>query len=319
MLKPHLCWAFFLYFVISYVPAQAGARDLTYFHHNSHQINFVTVKNTSPEPQDLWILIYEKKFIEEVHVEIPALSKKTLDLTEFKKQNQEVALLTKSDLLKVLGDWSLRSSTLYQNALPLQSPKKIEITNLSWQAQKIEIQYFNSKNEILFSENFTSQNYMQTQTVNFKSVPLLSYIQVKAQFPLYIHASTNFKPEIDLETPHAKDQIQFLAEYEEGSQFIISLTDPELIARARGEILNPSGLIIFGDLSLNLNGENRNPAISHQPKWSWSLQKVTALEPLAADWCQVYPEMLERMLSVLLEQEKVCFRGSRLLRELTQP
>ncbi|MFN8846544.1 MAG: hypothetical protein ACK5W9_06805 [Bdellovibrionales bacterium] len=315
MLQPHLCWALILSIAVFTAPLSSWARDLTYFHHDSHLINSLTVQNTSPVAEDLWLLIYEKKFIEEIHFEIPHYSKKTIFVSDYKTANQQISLLTKSEFIKTSGAWSQNSSTAFRSTQNLTLKDSVEITNLGLRPQALELLYKNSENEIILKETLMSLEHLNTQSVKLKILNNFKSLEIKALYPLYIHPSTNLIPTQDKEPVIPVDQVQFLAEYEPGSQFIIGLTDPELIEKARQEIRNPQGLIIFGELSLNHLKWNKNPSLHHQPRWSWSLQKVTSLEPLAADWCQVYPEMLERMLSVLLDQVQVCFRGSQIIAE----
>jgi hypothetical protein len=315
MRQPHLCWVLFLILATFSVDSQTWARDLTYFHSHSQRIQTLSLQNTSPDPEDLWLLIYDEKFIEEVHFEIPPLSKKTISVSNYKNSQQQMSLLTKSDSLKIAGAWSQNSSTAFNSTAAFKIEAPMEITNLGLHPQTVEITYLNAKKEVLLRESIQSLNYMVTQNLKLKILSGFKFLEIKSLYPLHIPLSAHVIPSAENQVRPPLDQFQFLAEYEPGSQFIITLSDPELIEKARQEIKNPKGLIIFGELSLNHLKWNRNPSLPYQPRWSWDLQKITSLEPLAADWCQVYPEMLERMLSVLLDQVHVCFRGSRIIAE----
>ena len=318
MKKPHLCWAIQLILMLFLGTNLAWSRDLTFYHSDSHRIENISLKNTSSDYQDLWVLIYEGQFIEEIHFEIPPYSKKNISLKEFKNSNQEIALLTKSDSFKFSEGWSQNTSTLFKFINSQNPHKNIQITNLSFSPQQLEIQYYDINKNLLLVQKSTSLGLLKSQHLELKNVARLHSIEIKSKFPIFLHPSTQFYPEID-DLRNPSDKVQFLVEYEEGSQFVVQISDSKLIERARNEIQNPQGLIVFGDLSLNLSGNNRNPSLQHQPKWSWELKNVTGLEPLAADWCQVYPEMIERMLNLILEQEQVCFRGARVIKELNYP
>ncbi len=321
----HLRLGFFLIIAIILQSFPSLAQDFVYQSPQTESSYQVQVVNKSNETQPVWVLFYQDEFIEEHHFEVPALTQKQLSLYGLKKPNWNFAVLTKSLLVSPIetnpnlkSTWAWSQTTRYELKIKLQKELNLNFFNLYVEKQKISLTYLDAKSVVIKKSEFHSASFRQSLT-RLEALPLgTARLVIESDAPIQVTTSEAIAPQIATSRKASTAFTYFLVQNNSGgSTFIAPIDDPELIARAKQEIINPQGYIVFADVELNTTQANRNFSMSTKPYWSWSIKKVTGLSQIGADWCQAYPEMIERMLHGFLRQQKVCFRGQRIIRELS--
>ena len=294
------------------------ARDYVYQNPDTQNAYQVQVQNKTNTVQPIWILFYEDEFLEEHYFDIPAGTTKNIQLDGLKKPAWSFSVLSKSKyVLPTAQNWEWSPSTRYEMKLKNQKEIALKFFNLYLTKQKVKMTYVNLAGETLsYSEFYTAsfrQNISRLEKVPFGASRLI----MESEAPIQISSSENFMPAIDKQRIAPSSFKYFLVQGgTDGTNFVAPIDDPALIQRAREEILKPQGYIVFANIELNVNQPNRNFSSPEKSYWSWSIKKVTGMSQIGADWCQAYPEMIERMLHGFLKQESVCFRGQRIIREL---
>lgn len=294
------------------------ARDYVYQNPDTQNTDRVQIENKTGSSQPIWILFYEDEFLEEHSFDIPAGAMKTIQLDGLKKPHWNFSVLTKSKAVApVAANWEWSPSTRYEMKLKTQQEISLKFFNLYVAKQKVKMTYFNAAAEVLSENEFYTASFRQNIS-RLEKVPAgASRLIIESEAPLQITSSENFAPAVDKQRVAPTNFKYFLVQGgSDGTNFVAPIDDPALIQRAREEILKPQGYIVFADIELNVNQPNRNFASPEKSYWSWSIKKVTGMSQIGADWCQAYPEMIERMLHGFLRQENVCFRGQRIIREL---
>ncbi len=328
--------AFIMTILVFFQSLSVLARDFVFQNSETQTLTQVQILNKTREIQTVWVLFYEDEFIEEHSFDIPANSIKRLDLEGLKKPNWNFSVLTKSlsvapvsnqnfknlyslSLLNTSnsGKWEWSSQTRFEMKLKNQKEVDLHFYNLYVEKQKVTLTFINSANEVLQKTHFYSASFRKklsrSEMVPFGSSRLI----VETEAPVQLLSSEIFMPVIDTQRPVEHHFKYFLVQNGRGgSTFVAPIEDLDLILKAREEILNPQGYIVFAEIELNKNQANRNFSSPEKPYWSWAIKKVTGMSQVGADWCQAYPEMIERMLHRFLRQESVCFRGQRIIREL---
>lgn len=101
--------------------------------------------------------------------------------------------------------------------------------------------------------------------------------------------------------------------------FVIHLTDPEMIARARTVLANPnSEKIVVGEVKKGSGNHNRNLYSQDRAPWSWYVSRVTNFSDFASTACNGLPQIVEdRALSWVKDPGRICFWTYRLKREIS--
>lgn len=321
----HLRPGFFLIFaiILQYFPSLA--QDFVYQSPHTENSYQVQVMNKSQETQGVWVLFYQDEFIEEHHFEVPALTQKKLNLDGLKKPNWNFAVLTKSLLVSPLetnpnakSSWAWSPTTRYELKIKSQKELNLNFFNLYLEKQKVTLTFLNSRSAVIKKSEFHSASFRQSLS-RVEALPLgTARLVIESEAPIQVTSTEVIASAVATSRKVSAAFKYFLVQNGVGgSNFIAPIDDPDLIARARQEIVNPQGYIVFADVELNTTQANRNFSMPTKPYWSWSIKKVTGMSQIGADWCQAYPEMIERMLHGFLRQENVCFRGQRIIKELS--
>lgn len=303
-------------FVSLFIGVSSYSQDLVYHHPDSQSLTSLSIQNPHNESVSAWLLFYEGQYLDELEVVVPARSTRKVNLHEIKKDNWDVALITKRPV-RLPSDWKLQKNTFYEIDLLEENSLLVQYLNLSFKKQKIEITYFNANREVLKTESFTSAGVLKSLTRKEIHPEGARYLQVKSASSLMLQTKNPVRELIDSSREADPQAVHFLVSNGPGSSFVAPIKDPQLIERARAEIQKFQGYIVFANIDFNENQANRNFFSPAREYWSWSIREVTALSQIGADWCVAYPEMIERMLHNLVSQKAVCFRGQRIIRELT--
>jgi len=105
-----------------------------------------------------------------------------------------------------------------------------------------------------------------------------------------------------------------------GDNFVVTISSPEVIAKARELIKNPSvEKIVLGRIQKNHSGFNRNFDSANGSFWSWSVTDVTGFGDFGSTSCNGHPQMVEDRVDAWLENPgQICFWSYRIKRELSK-
>ncbi|MFN8790377.1 MAG: hypothetical protein ACK5Y2_02865 [Bdellovibrionales bacterium] len=314
-----LSWAFFG--LIMLWNSRSFAQDFFYNTPGSENLFEIKVENRSEDSEPLWIVFYENDYLEELSYEIPARSTQVIDLEGLKQPNWTFSVVTKSSLVRPVWSphsWQLRAHTRYQVDVKDQKAVSLQIFNLFLEKQKGVLRYTDTQGEVLQEKSILTAGFRKTIQQLETPPPGASLLTFESEQPLIITSDKKVNPLRDTRRPVPNQTKHFLVQNRNGGpSFVAPIEDPKLIAIARKEIQDPQGYIVFADLEINPQQPNRDFSSPTKNYWSWSIRKVTAMTQIGADWCHAYPEVIERMLTTFLTQQKVCFRGQRIIRELT--
>lgn len=102
--------------------------------------------------------------------------------------------------------------------------------------------------------------------------------------------------------------------------YIVSLTDPDLIAQARKQIENPKAFlprILIGKVSFGHGNFNRDFSNPSKAPWSWHIREVYRFAELASQECDGNPQMLEETLGAWVAASgTICFWSYRIVEEM---
>lgn len=320
----HLRPAFIVVILLVLQGIPSFARDYVFQNSNTEQKTSVQVQNKTKEVQPVWVLFYQDEFIEEHGFEIPANSVRTLNLDGLKKPLWNFAVLTKSLAVQPVGspvsdqaNWEWSPATRFEMKLKPTQELSLQFFNLYVEKQKVSLTYLNPHSEVVQKTEFHTASFRRNLSRNEIIPAGATRLVIESEAPIQVSSKEIIKPVIDGSRTVTSDFKYFLVQNGiGGTNFVAPIDDPALIRLARKEILDPQGYMVFADIELNKNQANRNFSSPEKAYWSWSIKKVTGMAQVGADWCQAYPEMIERMLHGFLRQESVCFRGQRIIREL---
>ncbi len=273
--------------------------------------------NKSTETQEAWILFYEGQFIEEQYLEIPPQALLTVDIRAWhpNPNRPDWAVLTKNSELELPTGWRRDKGSFFE--ITLNNPEEIQILNLFPQEQEIRLVYQNEKGQALETEIRTSPQYLKSENWQLSPPAGSQRLQIKAQANIMLQSKGQVQIQRDESRKPITNRVHFLVSGEDGSSFVAPIEDSKLITKAREEMKNPQGFMIFADLDLNNDEPNRNLVSKNREYWSWKIKRVTGLSQVGADWCFAYPEYIERMLHIWMNKKRACFRGQKIIRELT--
>jgi|GEM_PF-5923458 len=304
--------------VLAFSPASM-AEDLIYHASNSHEVSRFTIENQSFKDEEFWLLFYEDSFIEERHFEIRAQSKKTIQVSDYKQASWRMSVLTKSGQLKLSTHWQSQKSTQFEKSVIGIQTLILNPINLWKKPQNLTFEYFDSSNTLILKNQKTTAGYLMSKVIQMDVPAHAIKVRIKSDNLLTFPSrdQVGFLIDHSRELPPApKTTHYFLVSNGTYSSFVAPIRDPELVVKARQEILNFQGLMIFAEIDDNEKDPNRNLASPLKHYWSWKITEVTEMSQIGADWCQAYPEMIERMLDLMILQKQVCFRGQRIIKEL---
>lgn len=215
------------------------------------------------------------------------------------------------------GVLTYRKTNLEQNEVWLQ--------NLFTDENQFLIEYQNKKFQTLDTEVINLASLSST-SVLLKTNLAWSYFRVSAKnrFSAFnLNASGSEGPTL------VQPQTSFIdsnASYfligprtGSGDEFIVKITNPEMIVKAKNIIANPKlEKIVFGKIQKGFGGFNRNWSKKEKSFWSWSVSEVTNFADIASTACNGIPQVVEdRLSSWLQDPGKICFWNYRLKKEIS--
>jgi len=218
----------------------------------------------------------------------------TFNISFLAKKQLEVANLSalKNDIY--VFEYDLNHNLVTTQTFNLSS-REHKFINLETDAKTNSIQVFGSQNTKIFMKNKNSYVTPTHITVQ-KSVP-----ENNAVYFLI-----------------APRQVQNI-ETSKDDQFIVKITNPKLIEKARDQIKNKNlEKIIFGQVVLGHQGFNRNLGSKNKNFWNWSVSVVTNIADLGSTTCNGFPQLIEDRSEFWINNPgNICFWNYRIKKELT--
>jgi hypothetical protein len=228
-------------------------------------------------------------------------------------------------------------SEIYQ-ASPLQSGQwtfkkkvnlfshKIWIKNITTKPAIYTVSTYDSRHSLLKTWTLQFQSNEQKSIV-LKESDQWSYFKFSADTRatiFYLDHYKNIEPvQFNAFSPRDVDEngVYFEVQNREKNDdsFVIHLTDPVMIEKARSVLANPKSEKIvvgevkagFGNHNINLNSRDRAP-------WSWHVSRVSSFSDFGSTACNGLPQIVEdRAESWVQDPGRICFWTYRLKREIS--
>lgn len=292
------------------------------------------ITNRSSQPAEAWLQKFSPGLTEETELTLPAGSTREITI-ENKVQNATYSLLhfKKSGTVKTVfhcdnkiflstategGQFLFKKSVLEKNSLYLQ--------NLFFDKNTVQIEFLNDHLDVVQTEMavllpFEKLNYQFSEK---NSLWTSVRLQAENRFVAFQLSSTGsslaseVSPQPTATDPDAKyfvvsDRINPV------DSFIIKVTDPAMIAKAREQISQPKlEKIVFARIQKGHGQFNRNWSKPEKSFWSWSTLEVTNISDLGSTSCNGLPQAVEDRAELWInEPGRICFWSYRIKKELT--
>lgn len=214
------------------------------------------------------------------------------------------------------GLLTYRKTTLIQNEIWLQ--------NLFTGKNSFVIEYQNKKFQTVGTETI-SLDALTFTTVLLKTNLNWNYFKISAQNRYASFNLTTTGAEGPVLIQPQASAVELKASYflvgprtGTGDDFIVKITNPEMIQKAKSLIANPqSEKIVFAKVKKGYDGFNRNWSKKEKSFWSWSVAEVTNFADIGSTACNGMPQIIEdRLDSWLKDPGKICFWNYRLKKEI---
>lgn len=294
----------------------------------------VTVKNTSQQTGDILLQTWNHSLVTEMDYVLPAQGQVDISLTnDLADPDQDYSLLS----YEMAGTFSVATTCstfsaqansieggeIYFHVNP-QDTNQVYLKNLFAGTNVFLIEEVNLLGISVAAAQVATVDFRQSKTVAIKTHPETYYLKVSSlnrfsSFVLTEHSVISpslTKPQPSLASPLG---VYFLMGpmSGDGDQFIVNITDTNLIAQARAEITNPAK-ILAAQVILGHQGFNRNLASVEKSFWSWSTTTVTGFQKFGSAICNGSPQTVEDQIEKWAQAPgSICFWGYRVKKELT--
>jgi len=168
--------------------------------------------------------------------------------------------------------------------------------------------------------NFDSliQNPSEIKSCEIKSDYQLAvhFSQSKNKYTNYSYQKTNNK------NPKESGSVYFNVSDDSGYDFIIKLTDKDLIANARNQIKNKNAAmprLLVAKVDYGHGGFNFNLSDLYRNNWSWHVSQVYGFKDFGSTSCNGFPQYLQENLKSWIDYNNglICFWTFQVNKELT--
>lgn len=291
------------------------------------------VTNETNEEQSVWLQKFNPQLANETEFTIDAKSSRLIKI-EKTEINDRFSLLTFSNeneikALYQCGGQEIEATeheggqVIYQkNQI---SPNKLWLQNIYYTQNEISLEYLDEKYNLIRNSKISLKSgeslTLATPTdLNWKKIRISSTYKYLSYFISNnnIEKPTLVKPVESVLDPTAS---YFLvgSRHNTGDSFVVKITNPEMIAKARHLIKNPHlEKMLFATVQKDHHGFNRNLNTVTKTHWSWSTIEVTNFDDFGSIVCNGQPQALEdRVESWTQDPGKICFWDYRVKKELS--
>jgi len=291
------------------------------------------VTNTTNNDSSLWLQKFNAALTNETEYPVPAKSS-TLIKVEKTDPADRFSLLQFDQLnifkvSYVCGGEEIDATDIEGGVITYKKKSnndKIWLQNIFYADNSIKIEYLNSFSAVtdqveislktgasfsLVPQSKSDWSYLRVSSIN----KFISYYfnEAKIDKPFSVKALTS---EVDA-TAH-----YFLmapSRNTTNDSFVVKITDPDMIERARQLIKNPSlEKMMFATIQKDSQGFNRNFNNTTKTHWSWSTKQVTNFADFGSVICNGQPQAVEdRVESWTSDPGRICFWDYRVKRELS--
>jgi len=295
------------------------------------------VQNNSDSETRAWLQKFKSQLLEESEVRlarqqvtlIPVSAEtvsESFTLLHFKKAGTLHAkfICNDNNIIKTYPSHSFEGGVLSYRRSDLKQ-NKLWIQNLYSGNNQIELEFLDRRMNVL------SNSSIALISLETKVIPLISesqnwsYVRVQSQqrfaaFNLTSYGSDGPFIIAPQSTLVSEDAAYFEVRSQDniGDSFIAKITDPEMIAKAREQITNPTlEKILFARLKKGHGNHNRNWSKREKSFWSWSVSEVTNIADIGSTSCNGLPQVVEDRIDSWIENPgRICFWSYRIRKEL---
>lgn len=284
----------------------------------------LTLINPTNENLPVWIFTDFDRQTHEDSYEILAKSKLKFSGIEINNQDHGFLLKSMNENLQLqaqCGDriWTPNQFTSSSKRILSTLRSNYYVTNLNHDVQTFEFQFKDSSGFILHTERVLSEAHLQTTTYKFTPPEGTAFIDIhgEGRFNLQVEnpLDQKFIDIVDLKADlNPKNEgSYFLVRQQSGNEsFVIHLTDPNQIQKARFIIQNKLSKMVIAVVAAGPANYNRNHSDSLKTPWSWNIEKVLNFSDFASVDCNVSPGQIEERRNEFLESDRgglACFWG----------
>lgn len=322
--KRHLM--FFCYLVLL-SPIAKG----TVLHWPECASGLLSVQNTTTETQRVYLQTFDPTLKSEVSYQIPKLQ--TIQIPVDKKNTTERnALLYFSNARNIKANLNCQNKNYGSTSLEggIQTFKKSELAqqiiylkNLFTEKNKFKIELLDRYRKPLriVTKDLKSNEQRKIMLLNNSE---LFYIRVSAEskfasFNLTTLGSQNAMIADSDRVPEPSGVFFEVAPRDGiGDSFTVQIQNPDLIAKARQQISDPSlEKMLFAKIQKGHHQQNRNLASITKNFWNWAVLEVTNIADIGSTSCNGLPQMVDDRIDFWTTNPgRICFWTYRIKREV---
>lgn len=296
----------------------------------------LTVRNASSQNLRAWIQKFSEERRFESEISVRALSSAEFTI-ESSHSNDRFTLMHFGPAQKISATFNCEKSRLSVKAYSLEggittynksdlSENKIWLQNLYSDKNQVSVEYIDARGKVTGTDrlnlNSLEQKNYKTQLPDHQWHSLkisaeqrwnsFSLIKTGARGPQSVQPQTS---NVDTNAAY------FLVgpREGEGDSFIVRISNPDLIARARELVLHPEyEKIVFAQIVKGHQGFNRNWSKSEKSFWSWSVSEVTNFADFGSTVCNGMPQLVEDDVDLWVQNPgRICFWSYRIKKEIS--
>ncbi len=307
---------------------------------NEHSL--IDIDNRNQQNQRFWIQLRSPDNggqISEFKYDVLAKKNLKIELSEFRPFEQMISIKTYSDDLyfrfscaEKPVQWNLplqsKLNPNFQFMLDSSSTQQILLTNMQLRPQVVKLRYLGEMGRIIQENQIRLEHPYVTLASSVPQIEGVRSVEVIGEWRMsaYLRKTNNqfAKDHSDkiIRTSVPEDRSYFLVKPKDeknNDSYIVAITDPIMIQKAREQIMNPTlEKIVIARATMETKIMNRNLLDPLKTPYSWSVLTVDAFADFAHIDCDGSPELVEERLELVMNTGgSICFWRYRITRELT--
>lgn len=308
----------------------------------ANEVSQIEIDNRNNQNQRFWIQLRNSENggqISEYRYDVQGKKNLKVELSEYRPFDQMVSIKTYSDdlyfrltCLEKPTQWSLplqsKLNPDFQYMIDTNSSQKIILTNMQLRPQNVKLRFLGEMGRIIQENQIRLEHPYVTLTSSVPQIEGVRSVEVVGEWRMsaYLRKANNqFAKDLSdriIRTSVPQDRSYFLVKPKDeksNDSYIVAITDPVMIQKAREQIMNPTlEKIVIARATMESTIMNRNLLDPLKTPYSWSVLTVDAFADFAHIDCDGSPELVEeRLEQVMNAGGSICFWRYRITRELT--
>ncbi len=288
------------------------------------------LQNLTAEAQNIWFQYYGEKGFEEDHWSLEKFEVKTLspvDLPAFeysiKTLDPKVIALTRcgssvvpwTPLVSPLRSWTIKHGVAYKGY----------IQNLDPRVQTVMLSFYGAGKVLLGTQKIQLGAHLKTVDFKFWGLGVEVELEAEGRISAVLQENKNGLLTYLKELPAQPIKVAvdptsvyfLLSNQQKTDSFIIKLSDPVMIAKARNILGRGLYQLMIGSISYARQSENRSLVNPDTTPFSWHVDKVLNFNDFADISCDASPQNVQERIFDWLASPRICFWSYHLTKELT--